>query len=169
MKEIKLLEEQLSKLENKDFDFKSWKQYTIILLSKIFGNDNQKVKQIEKIEVDYSSWSLRDASGKSSHLETCKILGKEILLAAIDELKSFGLPETNLSSEGFLPVQIIASALENALKVSQYKEMIATINSDNDIEIKKRDIEKLLTAYGGKTSVNILTDVLSNKELKGKL
>ena len=54
MKEIKLLEEQIGKLESKNFDLEAWKQYTIVLLARIFGDNNQKIQQVEKIEYDYS-------------------------------------------------------------------------------------------------------------------
>ncbi len=115
MKEINLLEEQIAKLTSKEFDFRAWKQYSIILLSRIFGDEDQKVKQISKLEIDYSSWSLRDASGKSSQTDTIKKIGKEILQAAIDELSSFGVPDRNSSTQINLSQQIILSALESEL------------------------------------------------------
>ena len=52
MKDINLLEEQIAKLTSKEFDFRAWKQYSIILLSRIFGDEDQKVKQISKLEID---------------------------------------------------------------------------------------------------------------------
>jgi hypothetical protein len=130
MKEIKLLEEQIDKLKLKDFDLEAWKQYTIVLLARIFGDNNQKIQQIEKIEYDYSSWALRDTSGKSSYLDTCKKLGKEILMASIDELNAFGVPDKNVKSEYSVSKEVISLALENELKVSQFKELVALINED---------------------------------------
>ncbi len=62
-KEIKLLQQQMDRLFVKDFDLDPWKKYTIILLEKIFGPDNIKSQMIKKVEFEFSSWSLRDASG----------------------------------------------------------------------------------------------------------
>ena len=89
MKEVELLQAQMDKLKAKDFDLDAWKQYTVVLLSRIFGEHNPKIRQIEKIEYDFSSWSLRDTSGKSAYMETCKKLGREVLQASIDELNAF--------------------------------------------------------------------------------
>ena len=87
-KEIELLKEQIKKLDVKNFDLEAWKKYTIVLLARIFGDDSQKIKQIENIEYDYSSWALRYTSGISSYLNTCKKLGKEILDASISEIEN---------------------------------------------------------------------------------
>ena len=168
MKEINLLEEQIAKLASKEFDFRAWKQYSIILLSRIFGDEDQKVKQISKLEIDYSSWSLRDASGKSSQIDTFKKLGKEILRAAIDELSSFGAPDKNPSSQINLSQQLILSALESELKISQLKELVLLINSELTIELKKIEISKKLAGYGNQANINILVNILTNHNFIGK-
>ena len=82
-KEIDLLKAQIDKLNAKGFDLDAWKKYTIIILARIFGENTQKIKQIDSIEYDYSSWSLRDTTGSNSYLDTCKKLGKEILCLMI--------------------------------------------------------------------------------------
>ena len=91
-KEIQLLEQQIDKLGSKDFDLSAWKKYTVIILARIFGEKNEKIRQIEKLEFEFSSWSLRDASGNESYEEGTKKLAREILQASIDELNLFGLP-----------------------------------------------------------------------------
>ena len=169
MKEIKLLEDQIEKLDIKAFDLDAWKQYTIVLLARIFGENNQKIKQIEKIEYDYSSWALRDTSGSTSYLETCKKLGKEILLASIDELKALGLPQKNTVADNSIPVEVIVAALENELKISQYKEIAAIVNSETDKETKMKQIGKKLESYGKSIMSKILPAILSHSGLIGKL
>jgi len=168
MKEIDLINEQIAKLSSKEFDFKAWKQYTILLLSRIFGEDDQKVNQIAKLELDYSSWSLRDASGRSSQTDTIKKLGKEILLAAVDEIQTFGIPDKKLSVEESFARIVIFSALENELKVSQLKELILVINRDDPEEVKKNEIIKKLEGFGDLVNRNILACILSSNKLKGK-
>jgi hypothetical protein len=169
MKEIKLLEEQLLKLDEKGFDFKSWKQYSILLLSRIFGEENQKVRQLSKIEVDYSSWSLRDTSGKVSQIETIKKLVREIIVASIDELKSEGLPSKNQTMISSLPLKILVSALEDDLKVSQFKEIVELIHSQADTASKRIAIENKLNEFGEKVSVRILASILSEEKLRDSI
>lgn len=169
MKEIQLLEEQLLKLDEKDFNFKSWKQYSVILLSRIFGEGDQKVKQLSVIEMDYSSWSLRDTSGKRSQLETNKNLGREILLVAIDELKSFGLPDKNQLPDSNLPLGVIVSALEKELKISQYREIVNLINGEMSWEAKKSSLENKLNEFGSQLTMRVLANILSDDKLKNKL
>ena len=169
MKEINLLEEHIAKLEGKDFDFKAWKQYSIFLLSRIFGDEDQKVKHIARLEMDYSSWSLRDTSGKSSQVDALKKLGKEILLSAIDELKSLGVTPKNNSTESVIDFQVIISALESELKIFQLKELLTLINSELTSESKKTEIAKKLAGYGDRSSINILSTILSDNNLKKKL
>lgn len=168
MKEIKILEEQINKLDSKNFDLEAWKQYSIVLLARIFGDNNQKIHQIEKIEYDYSSWSLRDTSGSSEYLETCKKLGKEILQASIDELNTFGLPESAGSGQGLIPVDVLLTAFEDDLKVSQFRKLKSIVNSQKSVDKKKTEIEDLLKNLQKDDLLNILLNILLNTKLKGK-
>jgi hypothetical protein len=169
MKEIKLLEQQLTKLGQKDFDLDAWKQYTVVLLSRIFGEGNPKINQIEKIEYDFSSWALRDTTGKSEYLETCKKLGREIIQASIDELKAFGLPDPDKKQEGYIPAKIIVEALEEDLKISQLRKLLVLINSDKTEEEKKKEIGSLLKSFDKTFPENFILTLLSNAQLKGKI
>lgn len=169
MKEIKLLENQIQKLESKDFDLEAWKQYTVVLLARIFGDSNQKIKEIEKIEYDYSSWALRDTSGSSSYLETCKKLGKEILVASIDELTAFGPPDKNIATEDAVSIDVIVEALESELKVSQFKEIGLIVNKNTDADKKRELLSEKLKSFGASISDDLLTAILSHRDLQGKL
>ena len=169
MKEIKLLENQIQKLDFKDFDLEAWKQYTVVLLARIFGDNNQKIKEIEKIEYDYSSWALRDTSGSSSYLETCKKLGKEILVASIDELNAFGLPDKNISAENAVSIGVIIEALESELKVSQFKEIKLIVNKNTDADKKRKILSEKLKSFGTTIPDDLLTAILSHQDLQGKL
>ncbi len=167
MKEIKLLEERIKELDAKDFDLDAWKQYTIILLSRIFGDENIKIKEIAKIDYDYSSWALRDTSGKTSYLDTCKKLAREILEASIDELKTFGLPDKKDKKN--IPVEVIVEAFENDLKISQYKEIVAIVNSSKERTTKIRELKKCLKNLDDNSFRTILFNILSHPALKEKL
>ena len=110
-KEIELLQQQINKLGDKDFDLQGWKKYTTLILGRIFGENNEKVRQIKKLEFEFNSWALRDASGNESYEEGTKKLAREVLQAAIDEIDAFGIPEIEVyqsdkSIEEFLSLLI---------------------------------------------------------------
>ncbi len=169
MKELKLLEQQLEKLNDKDFDLDAWKQYTVVLLARIFGEKNQKIKQIEKIEYDFSSWALRDTRGKSEYLETCKKLGREVLQASIDELEAFGLPDTQQEKEQSFPSKIIIEALEDDLKISQLRQLLEIVNSNKNSGEKKNEIKTLIKSTDKEFPENFIMNLFSNPSLTNKL
>lgn len=164
MKETGLLQAQIDKLNNKDFDLDAWKQYTVVLLSRIFGEHDPKIRQIEKIEYDFSSWSLRDTSGKSAYMETCKKLGREVLQASIDELKAFGLPDTH-PAEKYIPAEVVKAALEDELKIAEFRKLKNLLLSEEDRETKIRSIKKLTDTFGKDFYENVLIGMLSNPQL----
>jgi hypothetical protein len=165
-KEISLLQGQIDKLKTKDFDLDAWKKYTIIILARIFGDNSQKVQQIENIEYDYSSWSLRDTSGSSEYLETCKKLGREILQASIDELKTLGLPETSDQPDEFY--NAIMDALRDELKGSQVKELEQILSTTDTPETKKEKVLESLKSYGSEVSHDILAHILTSQPMLKK-
>lgn len=124
-KHINMLRGQIEKLDQKPFDLESWKKYTIVLLSSIFGDESQKIKQVEKIEYEYTSWSLRDTTGHSSYLESCKKLGREILQVAIMELEDFGDELQHRSRQGQIDVSLIIDALNDELTGTQYRALLS--------------------------------------------
>lgn len=166
-KEISLLQEQIEKLNDKNFDLEAWKNYTIVILSRIFGEESQKVKQIRNIEYEHSSWSLRDTSGTPAS-EVCKKLGKEILEASIAELENFGVPQTDAQS-GEEIITIIREAMQDELKGSQFKELKAYLNSPGKTEIKKERIFEMLRDYGSETANQILSGILANSKIRKEI
>ena len=164
MKEIELLQAQIDKLGTKDFDLNAWKQYTVVLLSRIFGENNPKIKQIEKIEYDFSSWSLRDTTGKTAYMDTCKKLGREILQASIDELNAFGVPEITETVKT-VPVDVIVRALEEELKISQLRKVRTLVTSDLDREIKKKELFEMIKSFDAGFSDHFVLDLLTDPDL----
>jgi hypothetical protein len=159
-KEIRLLKSQIEKLNAKGFDLDAWKKYTIVILARIFGENSQKIKQIESIEFEYNSWSLRDTTGTNAYLDSCKKLGREILQASIDELESLGLPQSEtLPDEFFL---VITNALQDELKGSQVKEIGQILESGDSPEVKKEKILEKLKEYGSETAQDILANILTS-------
>lgn len=162
-KEIQLLEQQIAKLSSEDFDLEAWKKYTIIILANIFGENNIKVHQIEKLEYVFNSWALRDASGNESYEEGTKKLAREILQASIDELKTFGLPDpsNNKSDE---TLQKFLSILLDELKGSQVKQLKSILSSHESEEEKGRQIKEILEGLGEYSAYSVLTSMVMQEE-----
>jgi hypothetical protein len=167
-KEIKLLEQQIARLNDKDFDLEAWKKYTIIILARIFGSADEKIRQTRALEFDNSSWTLRDATGDSSYEERTKKLAKEILTAAIDEIKVFGI-----SAEGEKRrdenLQTILNIILDELKGSQVKTLKSILSSRQSKVEKQRLIKELLEDMGENGAYAVLTSVLMHPEISGLL
>jgi len=161
--QIELLQQQISKLDEKRFDLEAWKNYTIIVLARIFGENNQKIRQIEKLEYEHNSWSLRDTSGYSAYLQTAKKLGREILEASIDEIERFGVPEKPVAIENTVNISVILNALEDELKGSQYKSLMKLLKSDLSDDEKKRQLHDIIEELGTHTTQAILESILLNE------
>ncbi|MDX8340662.1 hypothetical protein SLH46_15810 [Draconibacterium sp. IB214405] len=132
-KQIAILREQLAKLDEKKFDLDAWKTHTLIFLERIFGKDNSKLKLIQDLHYDYSSWSLRDtaAAGKTKDKDPVKMRASEILEATILELETLGLPE------GEDEQQKLWVLLQDELTGKQVKEIDALVKSDDKEKAKK--------------------------------
>lgn len=90
---IKILKKQISKLDAEDFDLEAWKISAMIVLNRVFGNEDVRARHIEQLKIDYSSWTLRDSNGNYKPIEAAKKKGKEILSSAIEEIEIFGVPK----------------------------------------------------------------------------
>lgn len=165
-KEIKLLQKQIDKLGADDFDLEAWKSGAIIILERLFGADNQKIRQIEKTKYDQSSWALREAKGSKNMMETCKKQCREILNISIDELEHFGLPDEVTEAQAAPFKTIIVQALESELKIAQYKEVMRIIDSDKKIQEKQKELIDTLNNYGHDFAQNILSSILLADQTK---
>ena len=163
-KEIDLLNDQIKKLDSPDFDFESWKKYSVIILSRIFGNRDEKIKQLRNIDFEFNSWSLRDASGNESYEEASKKLATEVLKAAIDELKIYGIPSTyNANAES--AISELLNIVLDELKGSQVKELSKILSSQETKTEKKRRVKELVEEIGEFPSYDIITNILVNKNI----
>lgn len=94
---ITLLKKQIEKLEDEDFDLEAWKSSAVSSLIRVFGKEDQRKEQIEKLKIDYSSWALRDSNANYKPVESAKRMGKEIFKTAIEEIEIFGEPQNHSS------------------------------------------------------------------------
>ena len=126
-KEITLLKEQIERLDEIKFDLEAWKNRTVIFLERIFGKESPKLKMIQNLHYDYSSWSLRDtfAGGSAKDKDPVRIQAKEILEATIAELGSLGLPQEKKAKSK------VRELLEDDLTGKQMKEIDALLQAED--------------------------------------
>lgn len=135
-KHILLIDKQIEKLSEADFNLEAWKSATIYLLRKIFGETDAKIREIDNLKIDYSSWALRDSDSKYQPIENCKRKGREILEIAKDEIELFGLEN---------PIEKLTEKLKLLLPEAKYKAITSPESSEQErVKILKTiDKEKL--------------------------
>lgn len=154
-KEVTMLNEQIKKLDAKDFDLDAWKIYTINILERIFGAESHKIQQIKELKYDFSSWSLRDTSGSAgSIIKTARV----ILQSAVNELESFGLPKKGTSAN-VNASDAVLSVFEDELKGSQFKKLKEMLQN-NDVSEKKRLLTELFSDLDNEAKESLLLNIM---------
>ncbi|WP_312696007.1 hypothetical protein [Sphingobacterium mizutaii] len=178
-KQIELLRKQITKLDDNDFDLDAWKSSTNVLLGRIFGDTYQGIKAIDKIKFDSGGWAIGDSSHFWDNMVSCKKQGRDIMGACILELETFGQPEKkgadrsgihiNLTQNQNQTVNInlLISALEDELTVSQLREVNDLMKADEPKSEKKRKIIDKLKLFGSDVASNILANILTNPNIWG--
>ncbi|MBP6977044.1 MAG: hypothetical protein PHD61_04020 [Bacteroidales bacterium] len=167
-KEVQLLKKLVEKLDDKNFNLDAWKSSAMIILARIFGENSQKLRQIEKIEYDYSSWSMRDTRG-ISYIQTCKKLGRQILETTILELETLGLPPVESPKDVTFDAQPVIQAFEEVLTASQSREVRALLQSTEEDEVIRLNLIDKFKVLGLEVAPKILANILLNKEIRGRM
>lgn len=156
-KEIALLKEQIARLDEKKFDLEAWKNRTVIFLERIFGKESQKLKMIQNLHYDYSSWSLRDtyAGGSAKDKDPVRIQAQEILEAIINELENLGLPQEKKEKLK------IRELLEDELTGKQVKEIDILLNSDDQERTDK--IAEILQNLPSENLATVISKLLTSQ------
>ena len=138
-KEIILIRDLIEKLDQQPFDLQAWKTHAMMILGRIFGENSRKVELIRGIQPDYSSWSLRDTSGRITQTEQCRKMGHEVLHAIIAELEAFGAPvKEEIAGNKAL------QAIEDFVTVKQSRELAEIIASDQNADQKEARMSEIL-------------------------
>ncbi|MBW6536535.1 MAG: hypothetical protein K0B11_16105 [Mariniphaga sp.] len=155
-KEIALLNEQIARLDEKKFDLEAWKNRTEIFLERIFGKESPKLKMIQNLHYDYSSWSLRDtyAGGSAKDKDPVRIQAKEILEALITELENLGLPQEKQEQ------QKLKELLEDELTGKQVKEIDALLKADDQEKTEK--ISEILETLSKENLAVVISKLLTS-------
>jgi hypothetical protein len=160
-KYIRLLNDQLEKLDTKVFDLTAWKRSTILILSSIYGPNDPRTRAIETIEHEYNSWSLRDESGSK---DPVKVICRDTIQTIINEIElSDDLIEQTAKSTdpGF-----IWEAFENELTGSKSKALKKLLTEEKNNDIRNTEIDIILQELPDGTKRNILKHILLSDELK---
>jgi hypothetical protein len=166
---IELLQGQIDKLQMKDFDLKGWKKHTILILGRMFGEMDPKISQIEKLDFEFNSWSLRDASGNESYEAGRKRIGRETLEAGIAELQLFGLPDKKKPEENVTIAADITSLIFDELRGSDVKRIHEAVESGGSDEEIGRRLRELLETLDEKSMRQILAGILMNEHVRQSL
>lgn len=156
-KEITLLKEQIDRLDEIKFDLEAWKNRTVIFLERIFGKESPKLKMIQNLHYDYSSWSLRDtfAGGSAKDKDPVRIQAREILEAIIYELENLGLPQEKKEKLK------IRELLEDELTGKQVKEIDILLNSDDQERTEK--IAEILQNIPNENLATVISKLLTSQ------
>jgi hypothetical protein len=154
-KEIALLKQQIDHLDEQRFDLNVWKSRTILFLERIYGSDSPKLKMINELHYDYSSWSLRDsaAGGSPKDKDPVRIQAKDILEATITELETLGLPHEKKEQYK------LSELLEDELTGKQMKEIKLLLKSDK--ADKADEVSNILNALPKEKLAAILANLLT--------
>ena len=135
-KYAELIKKQISKLDNEHFDLDAWKSSAYAVIKRIFGDFDPRLKQIEGLRIDYSSWTLRDSSAKYKPIESSKNIGREIMQSALEEIEVFGMDGESNDFEKFLD--------EGTLQKLQDPKSSPEAKMKIIKKLKKSDLEKIV-------------------------
>lgn len=176
-KQIELIQNQIRKLDETDFNLDGWKSSSALVLDRIFGSDFQGIKSIENIKYKSGGIAVGNSSSFWNNLDSCKKQGKDILEACITELKTFGVREKSenkdsginisLTQNQTVNLNLIINALEDELTVSQMTELKKIMESTDKKTDKKKKIMDKIKDFGSDVAVNILTNILTNPSIWG--
>jgi hypothetical protein len=151
-KEIELLSQQLESLGAKNFDLEAWKSRTLIFLERIFGKESSKIRMVRELKYDYSSWNLRDTAGTGKDKDPVVQKAREILEAAITELRLMGLPPQEAQSNKLLTL------LEEELTGKQMREISAILQSGDTDKMER--IRALIDTLEKETLTTLIAKLL---------
>lgn len=159
---IQLLQKQKDKLFEKGFDLDPWKKQTAVLLRRIFGDKDEKAAQIERLEYEFSSWSLRDASGNVSYSERVKRTATALLDAAILEIETFGLATEHTPPD---TLKALAGIIADELTGHQVRNIQQIIHSSATHQEKSVRLDEIFEMLDKAQLKNIVVALLLNPAL----
>ncbi|MCT4591295.1 MAG: hypothetical protein N4A71_25980 [Carboxylicivirga sp.] len=158
---LTLLENQLKQIDERDFDFNSWKKATVLLTSSCFGANSAQVDALQKIDYAYSSWTLRDEQGTTDPIKNeCRTT----LLTIINEFKiKLDNDSSDNSKAEVNNLNFLWLTLEDELTGASLKKLKSLLTQAN---VSSDEVETFLKELPSQTLVNIILNSLLSKEFK---
>jgi len=143
------LTDLLKAIDQKGFEFDSWKIKASIILKKIFGDDDPKAAIIEQLNYNFSSWALRDSSGGKQN-DMVKEKARKIIEASLSEL--------TLSDNKSGIIEII----KNEISVDEFNSLMDCVeNSTSDNVTFIEQIGKIAPSKKDQLLAQLLKKLLS--------
>ncbi len=142
---IKLLNRRIENLDSDDFDLEAWKGGTVSVIERVFGENDPRIRKINDLKIDYSSWALRDATSTYNPTETCKKKGKEILNTLIEEIDLLGVIKEKPSTGEVLKKSLSDKAnkrISELIKASDAEALLKLLKAEkkDDLASALRDV-----------------------------
>lgn len=164
--------------------FKTWQKSTTLTLINIFSESDKRVKSFEEIE----SYHFYAVSG-IDRTQKAIFEAKELLENIIKDIQDFGIPQKLNSSENnsginisvnqnntqhqstniSIQLDLLVELLKDELKGGQIKDLKAIIESDENLEIKKKSFIDKIKSFGTDVASNILANLLTNPKVYEQL
>lgn len=144
------IKERSDKLDQKPFDWVAWKRGTLLVLQNLFGNESTYYKQLAATDYEYSSWSLRDASGSSDPVKSSCL---DLLDICRTDIMSH--QESTLGTK-----EKMAKLLRQYLTDSQISKILEVTRSEIPPYQKNEQISEILKTLSPDLSTKVLIDLL---------
>ena len=142
------LSELLKAIDQRNFDLDVWKIKALLVIKKVFGESDEKLKMIEALHYDYSSWSLRDQSG-SKKSDTIKEEARGIIEAAILEIS---LEEKSNSVMDALKQEITGAQTDHLQQLIQQPD------------VTEKDVVEFIQQISSEIKDRVLARLVMNKD-----
>jgi len=147
---LDILIERRKKLDQTSLDWNAWKKGTLIVLKSIFGEQSSQVKQLEDLDYEYSSWSLRDTSGSGDPVK-----------ASAFELLDVCIAITGKASDNVSPLKKqLADALRNWVSQNTLSEIEGMARSEAPPLMIEENISKVLSGLEQSTLTRLLATIM---------
>jgi hypothetical protein len=159
-------------------DFNKWQQSTKITLNHIYGEKDERVLELTRIEA-YRNFGFTGIE----RVPDARDEAKSYLGGLIVDIERLGLPikeaakkaginvnvnqnnHQNQTTNVNINLELFIDAIKDELKGGQVKELQAILNSDEEPEKKKKSFVDKLKSFGSDVASNILANVLTNPKV----
>ena len=144
------IKERSDKLDQKPFDWVAWKRGTLLVLENIFGIESAYYKQLAETDYEFSSWSLRDASGSSDPVKSSCL---DLLDICRTDLMSH--KEGSISTK-----EKMAKLLIQYLTDSQISKIMEVLQSELPPYQKNEQIGEILKSFSPELTSKVLIELI---------